>query len=132
MMKKLETTKEIGDFGERIAARYLALRGYAIKERNWRVGHMEIDIIAVGWKDIVFAEVKTRTYTKESLQSAPPPKTAVHAEKQRLTRRAANDYLRTHFTKRRPRMDVIEVWLIQSPQSDRPRVFKIQHFKAAY
>ena len=132
MMKKLETTKEIGDFGERIAARYLALRGYAIKERNWRVGHMEIDIIAVGWKDIVFAEVKTRTYTKESLQSAPPPKTAVHAEKQRLTRLAARKYLLDHPTKKQPRMDVIEVWLLKNPDSEKTSVAKIHHIKAAY
>ncbi|MBO5294320.1 MAG: YraN family protein [Clostridia bacterium] len=131
-MKPFQNTKEIGDFGESKAVHYLRLHGYTVKERNWRSGKCEIDIIATTLHDIVFAEVKTRTYTQEQLANAAPPRMAVHAEKQRLTRRAANDYLRTHFTKKRPRMDVIEVWLIQSPKGDRPRVFKIQHFKAAY
>ena len=131
-MKKLETTKQIGDFGERIATRYLRLHGYAIKERNWRAGHMEIDIIASNRKDVAFVEVKTRTYTEESMQETPPPKTAVRAEKQRLTRLAARSYLLDHPSKKQPRMDVIEVWLLKSTTSEKLRVAKINHIKAAY
>ena len=42
-MQTNKTTKEIGNFGERMAVRYLRLHGYTVKERNWRSGHMEIE-----------------------------------------------------------------------------------------
>ena len=132
MKKKLETAKEIGDFGEKLAVRYLRLHGYTVKERNWRTGHMEIDIIAASLRTLAFVEVKTRTYTQETILDAPPPSNAVKTEKQRLTRRAARQYLFEHPTKKRPRMDVIEVWLIKGNESTSPRVSKIHHIKAAY
>ncbi len=131
-MQTSETTKQIGNFGERIAVRYLRLHGYTVKERNWRSGHMEIDIIAANFKTLAFVEVKTRTYTKETIHEAPPPSSAVKSEKQRLTRRAAKDYLWQHPTKKSPRMDVIEVWLIRDETSDKAKIAKINHIKAAY
>ena len=131
-MQTSETTKQIGNFGERIAVRYLRLHGYTVKERNWRSGHMEIDIIAANFKTLAFVEVKTRTYTKETIREAPPPSSAVKSEKQRLTRRAAKDYLWQHPTKKKPRMDVIEVWLIRDETTDKAKVAKINHIKAAY
>lgn len=131
-MQTSETTKQIGNFGERMAVRYLRLHGYTVKERNWRSGHMEIDIIAANFKTLAFVEVKTRTYTKETIHEAPPPSVAVKSEKQRLTRRAAKDYLWQHPTKKSPRMDVIEVWLIRDEKTDKAKVAKINHIKAAY
>lgn len=131
-MMQFHNTKEIGDFGETKAVHYLRLRGYTVKERNWHAGKCEIDIIASTLRDIVFAEVKTRTYSREEIDIAPPPRMAVHAEKQRLTRQAARAYLCKYPTKKRPRMDVIEVWLLQSADGKRPKVFKIYHIKAAY
>ena len=131
-MQTSETTKQIGNFGERIAVRYLRLHGYTVKERNWRSGHMEIDIIAANFKTLAFVEVKTRTYTKETIHEAPPPSSAVKSEKQRLTRRAAKDYLWQHPTKKKPRMDVIEVWLIRDEMNDKAKIAKINHIKAAY
>ncbi|MBQ7347960.1 MAG: YraN family protein [Clostridia bacterium] len=131
-MMQFHNTKEIGDFGETKAVHYLRLHGYTVKERNWHAGKCEIDIIASTLRDIVFAEVKTRTYSKEEIDTAPPPRMAVHAEKQRLTRQAARAYLCKYPTKKRPRMDVIEVWLLQSADGKRPKVFKIYHIKAAY
>lgn len=115
-----------------MAVRYLRLRGYTVKERNWRSGHMEIDIIAANLSTIAFVEVKTRTYTQETLQTAPPPGNAVRSEKQRLTRRAAKDYLWQHSTKKQPRMDVIEIWLVRDEKNGKTKVAKINHIKAAY
>ena len=128
-----QTTKSIGDFGERYAARYLRLRGYAIRERNWRSGKYEIDIIAETWRDVVFIEVKTRTYSADAdLTIAPPPSLAVHADKQRFTRTAAKYYMYEHPTRKAPRMDVIEVWLQKVPIGKRPKILKVNHIKAAY
>ncbi len=127
------TKKEIGDLGERIAANRLRLCGYTVKERNWFAGKCEIDIIASTWRDIVFVEVKTRTYEEnEDWRSAPPPSLAVHAQKQYHTRQAAQAYLRMHPTAKRPRMDVIEVWLSRPENGTRPRLLKLHHIKAAY
>ncbi len=126
------TTKEIGNFGERIAANYLRLHGYTVKERNYRYKKAELDIIATTWREIVFVEVKTRTYAKDMIEHLPPPGTAVHYEKQRLTRMAANAYLAKHPTKKQPRMDVIEIWLEAAPEGTRPKLLKLNHMKAAY
>ena len=131
-MKKLETTKKLGAYGERIAARYLFFHGYAIKERNWYAGHMEIDVIAASLNTVAFVEVKTRTYTKETIDTAPPPRCAVKSEKQRLTRQAARQYLHEHPTKKQPRMDVLEVWLLKEDETKPPKVVKIHPLKGAY
>ena len=131
-MPTVDTKKQVGDYGEKIAVRYLRLHGYTVKERNWRSGHMEIDIIAANFSTVSFVEVKTRTYSKESLETAPPPGNAVKSEKQRLTRKAAKDYLWQHPTKKHPRMDVIEVWLVRDEITNKTKVVRINHIKAAY
>ena len=124
--------KEIGDLGEQKAVNYLRLRGSTVKERNWFAGKHEIDVVASTLRDIVFVEVKTRTYDQESWQTAPPPSLAVHASKQSFTRHAAGEYLHLHPTKKQPRMDVIEVWLSKPENGKKPKVLKINHIKAAY
>ena len=126
------TTKEIGDWGERYAARYLRRHGYRILDRNYRHGKYEIDVIAKGLRDILFVEVKTRTYNPAELSTAPPPGVAVDERKQRFTRAAAQQYLHEHPTAKRPRMDVIEVYLEKVPEGQKPRVLALHHIKAAY
>ena len=54
---------DTGCIGEQIAARYLILAGYRIIDRNYRVGRLEIDIIAERRNCLVFAEVKARRST---------------------------------------------------------------------
>lgn len=124
--------QRIGTLGERRAALYLLLHGYRILHRNYRTGHLELDIVAVRGKYILFVEVKTRSYLSSEVPSAPPPGNAVNAEKQRHTRRAATEYLREHPTRRQPRMDVVEVWLEKHPARRRPRVLRIRHIEGAY
>ena len=38
---------ELGRMGEQYAAEYLIAKGYAILARNWRMGHLEVDIIGM-------------------------------------------------------------------------------------
>lgn len=54
------STFDIGGRGEDIAMQWLRERGFLIVERNWRVGHYEIDIIAQRYDTLHFVEVKTR------------------------------------------------------------------------
>ncbi|MGH7460952.1 MAG: YraN family protein [Longimicrobiales bacterium] len=51
---------ELGRQSERVAAHYLEARGYDIVERNFRVGHKEVDLIVRRDDLIAFVEVKAR------------------------------------------------------------------------
>jgi putative endonuclease len=53
-------TTQRGELGERIAAAFLAIKGYEIVERNYRYARREVDLVARqgGW--IVAVEVKLR------------------------------------------------------------------------
>lgn len=53
---------EIGNKGEKIAADYLQSLSYEILELNYRASYAEVDIIARDKDQLVFIEVKTRTY----------------------------------------------------------------------
>ena len=129
---KYITKREIGDYGERRAALYLFFHGYRILERNYRAGPKELDIIAAKGRTVAFVEVKTRSYTASEISLLPPPGTAVNAEKQHHTRRAAMEYLHTHPTRRKPRMDVVEGWLEKRTDGKRPHLLKIRHLVGAY
>lgn len=50
----------LGELGERMAARYLEMRGYRIIDRNWRHARGELDLIASDGTTVVAVEVKTR------------------------------------------------------------------------
>lgn len=50
----------LGLYGEDVAARHVASRGYRILDRRWRGSHGEIDLVAEERGEIVFIEVKTR------------------------------------------------------------------------
>ena len=53
--------KQLGAWGESVAARELKAQGYHLVARNWRCRHGEIDIVARAADDCyVFVEVKTR------------------------------------------------------------------------
>lgn len=53
--------RRLGEWGETVAARYLARRGYEILARKWRCAAGEIDIVARHDGMLVFVEVRTRS-----------------------------------------------------------------------
>ena len=55
-----DTRSTIGKMGEDAACRYLMERGHALLERNWRSGHLEVDIITRAADGLHFVEVKSR------------------------------------------------------------------------
>ena len=55
------STRALGDYGERLACRYLLGQGLTILDRNWRCVRGEIDVVAVDGRELVVCEVKTRT-----------------------------------------------------------------------
>ena len=80
--------RELGRRGENLACDYLCRHGHTILERNWRSGHLEIDIISHDADGIHFVEGKAR---KESIQ-APPQDNVGHLKQKRIVK-AALSYL---------------------------------------
>ena len=80
--------KERGRRGEDAAAAYLAAAGHRILERNWRSGHLEVDIISETPDAIHFVEVKART-----LPCQAPPEENVGPVKQKRITAAALGYI---------------------------------------
>ena len=58
---------ELGKYGEEKVSRYLLDMGYTILDRNWRVGHKELDFVGLDGEVIVVVEVKTRENDDVSL-----------------------------------------------------------------
>jgi len=54
----------VGQYGERLASKFLISRGYEIKARNVKTSYKEIDIIADLEGLLIVVEVKTRTSGK--------------------------------------------------------------------
>ena len=55
------SARALGEYGERLASRYLLAQGCTILDRNWRCARGEIDIVAMDGGSLVVCEVKTRT-----------------------------------------------------------------------
>lgn len=90
MEEKEESAKhiEFGKFAEDLAAEQYTAEGYAILERNWRLGKTEIDIIARKDDIIAFIEVKARK--KDTTE----PVEAVNRAKRKRMIMAADVYLK--------------------------------------
>lgn len=94
---------EVGKWGERVAREHLLSRGYAIGGVNTRVGHYEIDFIAMKGERIVFVEVKTRS--GEDFD----PLEAVDVDKRSRLARAADEYIRAMEIDLEPQFDIVTV-----------------------
>lgn len=99
-----ENTK-VGRRGEDIACEFLAEEGHTILERNWRSGHLEIDIITLDRIGIHFVEVKTR---RPPVQAA--PQDCVNVVKQRRIVKAAQAWTARHGSQEAERhFDIVSV-----------------------
>jgi putative endonuclease len=110
----------LGQRGEEAAVNYLLQKGYAIRHRNWKKGHFELDIIAAKADDLVVIEVKTRRNTNFAL-----PQDAVTENKVKRTVLAANAYIRLFQLDMPVRFDIITV---VGQEGD----FHIEHIEAAF
>lgn len=93
-----------GSEGEDLAAKWLRDNGYMLRDRNWREGRYEIDIVAERYGMIHFVEVKTRR--AGSLNS---PESAITPAKQRAMRQAATAYLSQHRLRAEVAFDLIAI-----------------------
>lgn len=119
-----KTTKEIGNKGEKVAAKYLKKHGYRIVAKNFASAHGEIDIIAQTKDFLVFVEVKTRKNNEENFKNYGLPSEAVTKNKQMHIIFTAKIYLQQHPTDKALRFDVIEVYMDKN--------VKINHIEDAF
>ena len=92
MTKNAGKRNELGALGEEKACEFLQGIGHRILQRNWRGGHLEIDIISSDAKGLHFVEVKSRTAPVSAA-----PEENVTALKQKRIASAAQKYLREHW-----------------------------------
>ncbi|WP_294628097.1 YraN family protein [uncultured Bacteroides sp.] len=111
---------ELGKAGEAAAAAYLERQGYVVRDRNWRKGHYELDIVAVKDQKLIIVEVKTRSNTQFAA-----PEDAVGLPKIRRIVRAADTYMKLYQIDIPVRFDIITV--VGNEDS-----FRIEHMKEAF
>jgi putative endonuclease len=100
----MSEANELGKQGEEIAVKYLLRQGYTILDKNWRVKHNEIDIIARDKDFVVIVEVKSRSNDAFS-----EPEEAVTRDKQQALIRAANAYIYRKNIMQDVRFDIISI-----------------------
>lgn len=100
----------VGQYGERVAERFLVASGLVVLDRNWRCPLGEIDIVARDGDALVVCEVKTRSSTAFG-----HPLEAVSAAKALRLRRLASAWVEQHGV--RPaeiRIDLVAVLRVPS------------------
>ncbi len=129
-----DTEKQIlGRLGEDLACDFLEKNGYRIVRRNQHLGKNELDIIAEDGDYIVFVEVKTRSCLYPESGDFGIPGRAVDEGKRKNTVKAAKDYMLQNYLNKQPRIDVIEVYLLeQKSEFETPTVLKINHIRNAF
>lgn len=108
--EKIMKNHDIGAAGERLAAEYLVSKGYTILHRNYRIGHLETDIICENETHILFAEVKSHLETGAPSRFGRPAAAVDNRKKERITA-FAKEYIYQNKPSKKPRIDVIEVYL---------------------
>ena len=111
---------DLGKSGENAAVAYLEQKGYLIRDRNWRRGHFELDIVAAKDNELIVVEVKTRS---DTLFAA--PEDAVDLPKIKRTVRAADAYIRLFQIDTPVRFDIITV-------VGNDGNFKVEHIEEAF
>ena len=97
---------ELGKWGEELAAKYLEQKGYVIRDRDWRQGKLDHDIVAVAddGETVVFVEVKAR-----KTNAFGQPEQAVDAKKIKRLARAADSYVKSLGVSAPLRFDIVSI-----------------------
>ncbi|MDE7402485.1 MAG: YraN family protein [Muribaculaceae bacterium] len=111
--------REWGQIAESIAADYFLTQGYTIRERNWKSGKFEIDLILQKGREIIFVEVKARNGQGED------PADAVNYKKRRRIILAADYYLTMLPQLYEYRFDIVTITGTQES-------YKFEHYPDAF
>ena len=94
---KLQGKRAAGQLGEDIACRYLEQQGQTVLARNWRSGHLELDIITLLGNELHIVVVKSRVAPVMA-----EPEQNVRRDKQRRMVAAAHAFLHSADRKALP------------------------------
>ncbi len=94
-------TKIIGNQGEDLATELLTAAGYAITDRNLRIGTVEVDIVAQHHNRMIFVEVKTRKADPEDWRYG------IDSNKIRRIARAGANYVKSRNLPHEVQIDAI-------------------------
>jgi putative endonuclease len=109
MITNRNSKQMTGKIGETLAAQYLEGSGYQLLHRNWRYGHLEVDLIAFKGNTLHFFEIKTR----RTLQYGWPEE-HIRGEKIRRIMVAVDAYL--HFGKKNSptQLNILSIVLVRT------------------
>lgn len=109
-----------GKRGEKIALQYLLNRGLRIRDRNWRCGHLELDLVMEDENLIHIIEVRSRTapYLISPLDS-------VDRTKQRKIIRAASAYMKRFRIRKEVVFDIVSVTYFENG-------YNIEYYEGAF
>ena len=117
-------SRQIGEKGEEIAAKYLIKRGYKIIQTNWTCQIGEVDIVAQDGDNVVLVEVKTRRVLNKD--DSIMPELAVNRAKQEKYRTLALMYAALHPALTSIRFDVVAINLVA------PSTASLRHLIGAF
>lgn len=119
--------KELGQFGENIAAKFLRKNRYKILHKNWQNKLGEIDIVAEKNETIIFCEVKTILGNPGFL-----PEDEIGPEKQRQLVKMSQIYLLNNKLHEETacQIDIIAITIDRGPHHATGKA-KIRHLKNA-
>ena len=118
------SSRQIGEKGEEIAAKYLIKRGYKIIQTNWTCQIGEVDIVAQDGDNVVLVEVKTRRVLNKD--DSIMPELAVNRAKQEKYRTLALMYAALHPALTSIRFDVVAINLVA------PSTASLRHLIGAF
>lgn len=110
--------KNLGNWGERQALKYLLNNNYQLLARNWRFGRKELDLIMISSETIIAVEVKTR---RSPLASNQP---LLKISQLTRLRQALKAYCHlNNYSYQKTRLDLIT--LVSDPNQH----FKLHHYR---
>jgi len=115
-------SRELGRWGEALAADYLRRKGFAIVETGWRCRFGELDLVAERGGFLCFVEVKLRGNDRFGGAGE-----FVDRRKQEKLRAAALLYLEAHPTALQPRFDVVEIYAPRGMDTREPEIFCLEN-----
>ncbi|MBO7609751.1 MAG: YraN family protein [Muribaculaceae bacterium] len=113
---------ELGKLGESIARDFLISKGMIIREQNWRMNHLEIDLVAEDTDKALLHIVEVKTRSSDDHYD---PMAAINHRKRTNLINAANGYVRYYQLKFGIQYDVITI--IGSPEN-----YKINYIPDAF
>ena len=116
----MSKNKKIGSLGEKFALQYCLENGYGLIDKNWTIGHKEIDLILRKDDVYIFVEVKTRTNLKMGM----PENAISHAKIKNITEASQTFLINKQY--KDVRFDVISIILKKDTEPE------LLHIKDAF